>query len=168
MTSTDLRVANGPLEVVRRLSIRSMVVALALAIAALAYTAAPGFAEEPATPAASAVTTTETTTSSTETGYNQKPEVKEKEGAGYNQKPEVPKKEVAPAKEEVEPKPAVEPEPSEEEAVPTPVSEPVEPETTLPFTGYDLRWVVGAGLLLIAGGALSLMLIRRRERHGNR
>lgn len=35
--------------------------------------------------------------------------------------------------------------------------------TTLPFTGFDLRWEIGLGLLLIAGG-LSIFLMQRRQR----
>ena len=38
-----------------------------------------------------------------------------------------------------------------------------EKATTLPFTGFDLRWAVGGGLLLIGAGA-SLVLVDRRQR----
>jgi hypothetical protein len=34
----------------------------------------------------------------------------------------------------------------------------------LPFTGLDLRWVIGAGALLLAAG-LSLRFTQRRQRH---
>jgi hypothetical protein len=37
---------------------------------------------------------------------------------------------------------------------------------TLPFTGFDLRWVLGAGLLLTGGGFSLLMVERRRRRVG--
>ena len=33
---------------------------------------------------------------------------------------------------------------------------------TLPFTGFDLRWLLGAGVLLIAAG-LSIMTVQRRQ-----
>jgi hypothetical protein len=36
--------------------------------------------------------------------------------------------------------------------------------STLPFTGLDLRWVLGAGLLLLGAG-LSIRLMQRRQRH---
>jgi uncharacterized membrane protein len=69
--------------------------------------------------------------------------------SGYKQAPPAPKT-------SVEPKKAVEP--SKEAAKPT-ATTPAEPTTaaapkasTLPFTGLDLRWVVGAGLLLLSMG----------------
>jgi hypothetical protein len=36
-------------------------------------------------------------------------------------------------------------------------------ESKLPFTGLDLRWVIGAGMLLLASG-LSIRLAQRRQR----
>ncbi len=41
------------------------------------------------------------------------------------------------------------------------------PSSTLPFTGLDLRWVVGFGLLMLGGGA-SIVLSQRRQRRGRR
>lgn len=35
--------------------------------------------------------------------------------------------------------------------------------TTLPFTGFDLRWVIVAGLLLVSAG-FSLVVVERRQR----
>jgi hypothetical protein len=35
--------------------------------------------------------------------------------------------------------------------------------STLPFTGFDLRWTVGAGLLLLGAGG-SIMVMQRRQR----
>jgi hypothetical protein len=35
--------------------------------------------------------------------------------------------------------------------------------STLPFTGLDLRWTVGAGLLLVGAGG-SIMVMQRRQR----
>lgn len=35
----------------------------------------------------------------------------------------------------------------------------------LPFTGLDLRWIVGGGVLLLAGG-LALRMMQRREGSG--
>lgn len=37
--------------------------------------------------------------------------------------------------------------------------------STLPFTGFDLRWSIAIGFLLIAGGG-SLMVMQRRQRRG--
>jgi hypothetical protein len=39
--------------------------------------------------------------------------------------------------------------------------------STLPFTGLDLRWVVGFGLLMLGGGT-SIVLAQRRQRRGGR
>ncbi|MGH2852933.1 MAG: hypothetical protein ACRDLF_01915 [Solirubrobacteraceae bacterium] len=69
--------------------------------------------------------------------------------SGYKQKPPVPTTKTEPKKET---------EPSKEATKPTPTTT-VEPTTTpaakastLPFTGLDLRWVLGAGLLLLSTG----------------
>ncbi|MHB1537360.1 MAG: hypothetical protein ACYCYN_02460 [Solirubrobacteraceae bacterium] len=145
------------------------IVAFATLIAALVLTAAPAVAVESSAPAAAAGSTeSTTTTASTQTGYSQTPELKEgapelKEGAGYKQKPQAPKPRHRgrPSPERVEKvERVVEREPEQvvkEVTVTTPSHE-------LPFTGYDLRWVIGVGLLLIASGAASLLVIRRRER----
>lgn len=173
MTSADLRVANRPPGVARRLGTRGLLAALVTALAALAFSAAPVFAVETTTTSTSAATTTSTaattatTTSSIQTGYGQTPELKEEKGATYKTKPS---KEVLPSKEKVTPKQGVEPNKEAAE----PAVEPATPVTTtttaneLPFTGYDLRWVVGIGLLLVVGGVLSLWMVKRRERHGHR
>ncbi len=39
-------------------------------------------------------------------------------------------------------------------------------KSTLPFTGFDLRWTIAIGLLLIAAGA-SIMVVQRRARRGS-
>jgi uncharacterized membrane protein len=39
--------------------------------------------------------------------------------------------------------------------------------STLPFTGFDLRWTIGAGVLLLAMG-LSIMVGQRRQRRAER
>ena len=39
--------------------------------------------------------------------------------------------------------------------------------STLPFTGFDLRWTIGAGVLLLAMG-LSIVMIQRRQRRSER
>jgi hypothetical protein len=71
-----------------------------------------------------------------------------------------PKQEVAPSKEPAEPTTTT---PSSSNV---PTATPATPApSTLPFTGLDLRWVVGAGVLLLAGG-LSIRLGQRRQRHG--
>jgi len=44
----------------------------------------------------------------------------------------------------------------------TPTAKPAK-ASTLPFTGFDLRWTVGAGLLLVGAGG-SIMVMQRRQR----
>lgn len=53
-------------------------------------------------------------------------------------------------------------------AIGTPVTiKPSTPApTTLPFTGLDLRWVIGAGLLMLAMGGFSIRVIQRRQQSG--
>lgn len=80
--------------------------------------------------------------------------------SGYNQKPPTPttktepKTGVAPSKEATTPTPAA----STEPAVTTPTV--TAKASTLPFTGLNLTWVVGAGLLLLAAGLAIRMVLR--------
>jgi hypothetical protein len=64
--------------------------------------------------------------------------------------------ETLPAKEKKTPAPA-----------PVTATEPAKAaSTTLPFTGFDLRWTVGIGLFLVfAGGSIMVM---QRRRHDSR
>jgi hypothetical protein len=79
--------------------------------------------------------------------------------SGYQQTPTVskttPSTGVAPAKEE---------KPASSKAAPTSTTAPAgEKASTLPFTGFDLRWDLGLGLLLIAAG-VSIVVLQRRQR----
>ncbi|HTR71975.1 MAG TPA: hypothetical protein VMG80_00125 [Solirubrobacteraceae bacterium] len=76
------------------------------------------------------------------------------------------KKETVPAKttKEAEPTKAVEPATTSEPATTT---EPEAKAKTLPFTGYDLSWTVGFGVLLVGAGG-SIVLTQRRRRGANR
>jgi hypothetical protein len=44
-------------------------------------------------------------------------------------------------------------------------STPASSRSTLPFTGLDLRWIVGIGVLLLGAG-LSIRVTQRRQRQG--
>jgi cell division septation protein DedD len=70
--------------------------------------------------------------------------------SGYNQKPPTPTTTTP------KPKKAVEPSKEATKTTPTatvePTTTPAAKASTLPFTGLDLRWVVGAGLLLLSAG----------------
>lgn len=137
MTSNEVTALDRPRRGSARRGLRFLIAALSLSLVVIAFSAMPVLAAE--------TTTTSTSTTSTETGYSQKPEAPKEE------------KKVAPAKEEKE-APKSETEPAKEVA-------PVAAQK-LPFTGLDLRWVVGMGLLLILAGGISLRVVRRRERHG--
>ena len=77
-----------------------------------------------------------------------------KEGlSGYNHPA---KKEIKPAK-------------HKETPTPTPVTPTPEPAkaSSRPFTGFDLRWTVGFGLVLVGAGG-SILVMQRRQRHSDR
>jgi hypothetical protein len=83
----------------------------------------------------------------------------EKEGlSGYNSKPSTG---TSPSKESSTPTKTTAPETSSSE--PTATSEPTAKASTLPFTGFDLRWTVGAGVVLLAMG-FSIVTAQRRQR----
>jgi hypothetical protein len=91
--------------------------------------------------------------------------------SGYKQEVPVktePKSGTAPSKEATTPAsttPKTSPAPTTATAPAKAVTSPS--KSTLPFTGLDLRWVLGAGLLLLACG-LSIRLAQRRQRHSGR
>jgi hypothetical protein len=53
--------------------------------------------------------------------------------------------------------------PATTSSTPTTSTQPAKASATLPFTGFDLRWTVGAGLLLVGAGG-SIMVMQRRQR----
>lgn len=52
------------------------------------------------------------------------------------------------------------------EPAPTTTTAPVK-QVTLPFTGLNLTWVVGFGLVLIGAGG-SILMVQRRQRRSDR
>ena len=87
--------------------------------------------------------------------------------SGYNQKPATtPTTGTSPSKEEKSATPASE-EPSKSTSSPTTSSSPSTKSSALPFTGFDLRWSLALGLLLVGTG-FSIVAIQRRERRGSR
>lgn len=79
-----------------------------------------------------------------------------KEGlSGYSKEAE-PKSGTSPSKEKAPAK----------EAAPEAAASAPEKATTLPFTGFDLRWMVGAGLLMMGAG-FSIVVVQRRQRRGS-
>ena len=79
--------------------------------------------------------------------------------SGYNSKP---KSETSPSKESSTPTKTTAPETTSSE--PTTSTEPTAKKaSTLPFTGFDLRWTIGGGVLLMAMG-FSIVTAQRRQR----
>ena len=78
---------------------------------------------------------------------------------GYNQEPNKPETGTSPSKETTTPSttPSSETAPSKTTATPAPTTQ------TLPYTGLDLRWSFGLGLLLVGAG-FSLVVVQRRQR----
>jgi hypothetical protein len=76
--------------------------------------------------------------------YNQTP--KPSSGTSPSKEKSTPKKETAPAK-----------------TTTAPTTTESAKAKTLPFTGFDLRWTIGAGLLLVGVG-FSLVTVQRRQR----
>ncbi len=124
----------GASSVLRGLSILPLVLALALALAPGAALAAEPTSGYGTTSTATTPTSGYSTTTPTPTT--------------------TPSKGVAPSKEEAE-KPKTTTTPASEVA-------PAKP-STLPFTGFDLRWDIGFGLLLMVAG-LSIVVVQRRHR----
>jgi hypothetical protein len=77
--------------------------------------------------------------------------------AGYNQTPTTPKTGTSPSKEEKSP--ASEPAPAKTSTTPTTETK----ASTLPFTGFDLRWSLAVGVLLMGAG-FSIVAVQRRQR----
>jgi len=79
--------------------------------------------------------------------------------SGYNQKPNVPKEGTSPSKETTAPT-------TTKTSEPATTAQP-EKAATLPFTGLDLRWTLAAGLLLMGAG-FSIVVVQRRRTDGSR
>ena len=83
---------------------------------------------------------------STESGYNQEPgKPKEKEATG-------------PSKESTTPT----------STTPTTAAAPEKTAATLPFTGFDMRWALAIGLILMGSGVTIVVAQRRQRGSGSR
>lgn len=128
---------------------------VALVIAAVLLAPAGALAAEPTTtgynqtPPPPKTTPTTPTTPATPTGTSgTSPSKEEKTPSSEKTTPTTPTSETAPAT----------------STTPTATTSTTAKATTLPFTGFDLRWVVVIGVLLIAAGA-SLLTLQRRQRN---
>jgi negative regulator of sigma E activity len=95
---------------------------------------------------------------------------------GYSQTPPPPTTKTTPMS--TAPTPTTGTSPSKESSTPTTATAPTtstSPATTpspttaksLPFTGFDLRWTVGIGIVLMGMG-FSIVTLQRRQRRGTR
>jgi len=84
----------------------------------------------------------------------------------YNSTPTTPSTGTSPSKESSKPTPT--PAPSKEPAPSTTSTVPAKEvkASTLPFTGFDLRWSVAIGLMLMGAGLAIVTLQRRQRRQG--
>ena len=143
MTRTDVIASSRPqtatAESVRRGSPRALRPLLALPIALLL--------------AVAVVAPTTAFAAETGSGYNQKPPTPTTPTTTKTSTTPEPKSGTSPVKEEVPP--------AKTSTVPT-----TESAKTLPFTGFDLRWTVGIGLLLIGAG-FSIVTVQRRQRRNS-
>ncbi len=80
---------------------------------------------------------------------------------GYNQTPPAPASGTSPSKEKSTP--TKETAPAKATSTPTTTTTTTAKASTLPFTGFDLRWTVGIGLLLMGTG-FSIVAVQRRQR----
>jgi hypothetical protein len=145
MTRTDVEALNGPrtagTEANRRGSSRAarrlvvLPVALLLAIAPAAPTLAAGSTSKEAL-----------------SGYGTKPS----SGTSPSKSTKTPT-----SKTPATTTPATEPAPATSSSVPTTTTAPAK-SSSLPFTGFNLSWTVGGGLLLIAMG-FSIVTVQRRQ-----
>jgi uncharacterized surface anchored protein len=145
--------------------LRGLVALPAVLVLALALT--PGVAAAATEEPTSGYTTPSTTTTSTEptSGYTTPSTTT------------TAKSEIKPSTTPTTTSPSTGTLPSKESEEPktTPVSEPAASNTsttpkssTLPFTGFDLRWDVGFGLLLLVAGFSIVAIQRRQRRDGGR
>ncbi len=83
--------------------------------------------------------------------------------AGYSTTAPAPKSSTTPAA--TTKTPASGTSPAKEESAPASAAAPAKTSSTktLPFTGFDLRWVVGIGVLLVGMG-FSIVAVQRRQR----
>ncbi len=87
------------------------------------------------------------------------------ETSGYGQTAPAPKTTPEPKKATAPSKKAATPT-TTPTTTPAPVTTTASPkQSTLPFTGLDLRWIVGVGALMLGAG-ISLRLVQGRRRHG--
>jgi hypothetical protein len=151
MTRTDVGASHRPqtagIEAKRRGSSRAARRLMVLPVALL-------LAIAPAAPTLAATSTSKEALS----GYGSKP----KSGTSPSKSTKTPT-----SKTPTTSTPANEPAPATSSSVPTTTTAPAK-ASSLPFTGFNLSWTVGGGLLLIAMGFSIVTVQRRQGRHNGR
>jgi hypothetical protein len=88
--------------------------------------------------------------------------------SGYNQTPNTPTTGTSPSKESSAPSTSTTSKGTEPStSTSTPKTTETEKSGTLPFTGFDLRWSIGFGLLLMGAG-FTIVAVQRRQRQDGR
>jgi hypothetical protein len=163
MTRTDVMASSRPRTVgvapMRRGSssiMRGLLTLPAVVLLALAFVPSAAVAAEPTT----GYGTTTTTTTSTSGYGTQEPN---KPATTPTTPATTPSTGTLPSKEQEKPAstPANETAPAKTSTTPTTTTSPQ--SSTLPFTGFDLRWDIGFGLLLMIAG-FSIVAVQRRQR----
>jgi outer membrane biosynthesis protein TonB len=72
----------------------------------------------------------------------------------------------SPEKQSSTPEKSAAPETKKEEPTSTSAPTTTQKATSLPFTGFDLRWTIAAGIVLLATG-FSIVTMQRRQRRSN-
>jgi uncharacterized surface anchored protein len=157
MTRTDVMASSRPHTtrmssdrpgIFRRLAVVPAVLLVAMALVgpstASAAEGTSGYSQEPNKPGTSTTPTTPTTTPTTPTTPTTT----------------TPATETSPSKESTTPT-ATETSPTSGSTTPSPTAKTAK-SGTLPFTGFDLRWSLGMGLLLLVAGVSLLTMQRRR------
>lgn len=129
------------------LALPAVFVLMLPAASALAVETTTGYKQTPAPANSTTASTTTTTSANTTTGYQQTP-TKPASGTGPSKETATPTNSTSHAK----------------TAMPSTSTAMHHANSTLPFTGLDLRWIIGGGVLLLAAG-LSLRITQRRQRH---
>jgi hypothetical protein len=153
MTRTDVMASSRPRKAdaasIRRGSPGALRGLVIVPLVLLALALVPGVA------AAAEPTSGYTTTTPTTTGYSQT--------TPTTTKTATPATGTLPSKEAEKPTPTT---PTAETAPAKTSSTPTPKASTLPFTGFDLRWDLGLGLLLMLAGVSIVAVQRRQHRNG--
>jgi len=101
------------------------------------------------------------------TGYNQTPPTPPTTPTTTPTTPTTPSTGTSPEKETSTPTSTNETSPSKTSSTPTSTTE-TEKSGTLPFTGFDLRWSIGFGIVLMGAGFAIVAMQRRQRRQDER